>query len=233
MNQQESSTQDDGNDAELVSEFPPPPFYYAQASTLNPPQIPHDKILRSTNKTVADRKAKELEDRAKLSLGTSEADAAAVDGGVLGGDVPDFDKKTTGPDEGPIVAVFGDESYLEDPDLVPVEEDCDDPEIVKGEVSRLNREIIKGFITLVGDLIDAPLDHETCRNKLLQNFELMLKECNKFRQHQAREIMIEVLESQLTDRQSATKELNGQINEANLVLCQLKDIHEASMDVDD
>jgi hypothetical protein len=60
----------------------------------------------------------------------------------------------------------------------------------------------------------------------------MLKECNKFRQHQAREIMIEVLESQLTDRQNATKELNSQINEANRVLCQLKDIHEASMDVD-
>ena len=60
----------------------------------------------------------------------------------------------------------------------------------------------------------------------------MLKECNKFRQHQAREIMIEVLESQLTDRQNATKELNGQINEANRVLSQLKDIHEVSMDVD-
>ncbi len=25
---------------------------------------------------------------------------------------------------------------IQDPDLVPVEEDCDDPEIVKGEVSR-------------------------------------------------------------------------------------------------
>lgn len=113
VNQQESATQDhDDNDAELVSEFPPPPYYYAQASSLTPPPIPFGTVLRSTNKTVAARKAKELEDRAKLSLGTSEGDVA-MDTGVLGGVVPDFDQQISESDEGPIVAVFGDESYLE------------------------------------------------------------------------------------------------------------------------
>ena len=68
--------------------------------------------IRSTNKTVAARKAKELEDRAKLSLGTREGDVA-MDTGVLGGVVPDFDQQISESDEGPIVAVFGDESYLE------------------------------------------------------------------------------------------------------------------------
>ena len=62
----------------------------------------------------------------------------------------------------------------------------------------------------------------TCRNKLLQNFELMLKECNKFRQHQAREILIEILEAQLADRQRAAKELNVQVDESNIVLSELK-----------
>ncbi len=56
----------------------------------------------------------------------------------------------------------------------------------------------------------------------------MLKECNKFRQHQAREILIEVLENQLADRQKATKELNDQIEEANQMLAQLKSLEESS-----
>lgn len=225
MNSQEAGNQEhDDNDAELVSEFPPPPYYYSHASSssLKPPPIPHELIARSTKKTVATRKAKELEEKTRLSLGTSEGDNVDADAGMLGGVVPDFDQKMSEPDDGPVVTVFGDEVYLEDPDLLPLEQDCDDPHIVKSEVRRLNKEILKGFIKLVNDLINNPLDHETCRNKLLQNFELMLKECNKFRQHQAREILIEILEAQLADRQRAAKELNVQVDESNIVLSELK-----------
>ena len=58
----------------------------------------------------------------------------------------------------------------------------------------------------------------------------MLKECNKFRQHQAREILIEVLESQLADRQQAAKELNDQIDEAKRFLSQLNVVEGSSSD---
>ncbi len=116
VDQQENN---DDNDAELVSEFPPPPYYYAQASTLQPPPIPHGTVERCTRKTVAMRKAKEIEDRARLSLGTSEGDVASMamdtdgTGMALGGVVPDFDQKIGEAGDGPIVTVFGDESYLE------------------------------------------------------------------------------------------------------------------------
>ncbi len=50
----------------------------------------------------------------------------------------------------------------------------------------------------------------------------MLKECNKFREHQAREVLIETLETQLENRQAALKELNDQIAESDIMLEKLK-----------
>ena len=108
MSQQEAAPQDhDDNDAELVSEFPPPPYYYSQASTLTPPPIPHDALVRSTNKAVAQRKAKILEEKARFG-GDGGLNGSVVDAGMLGGVVPDLQS-----DDGPTVAVFGEESYVE------------------------------------------------------------------------------------------------------------------------
>lgn len=55
----------------------------------------------------------------------------------------------------------------------------------------------------------------------MKNIEQLLKECNKFREHQARELMIQTLEKQLSDRKSAVQELRHQISEANKCLMEL------------
>lgn len=218
-----AATENDDNEAELVSEFPPPPYYYMHTASLTPPLIPKEAIEKSTKKSVANKRAREAE--AKIRLGYF-----ATDGAVLGNFAPQFDDdgKLDGfhDDGNAAVTVFGVESYLEDPDLVPIVDDCCDPQQVKAEVGRLNKEILKGFMTLVGALINSPLEQEPCREELMTNIELILKECNKFRYHQAREIMIRVLEKQLSDRKNALQELNFQIRESTKVLLELKSVSE-------
>ena len=46
----------------------------------------------------------------------------------------------------------------------------------------------------------------------------MLQECNKFREHQARELLIELLEQQLAGRQKLVRELQTNIAKADEVL---------------
>jgi uncharacterized coiled-coil protein SlyX len=46
----------------------------------------------------------------------------------------------------------------------------------------------------------------------------MLQECNKFREHQSREILIEMLEVQLAERQKLVKKLRAQISAAKAAL---------------
>lgn len=46
----------------------------------------------------------------------------------------------------------------------------------------------------------------------------MLQECNKFREHQAREILIELLEKQLKSRQDVLKDLKEELNKADEIL---------------
>jgi hypothetical protein len=101
--QQEGVTQNE-DDAELVSEFPPPPNYFTQASSLTPPPIPKEALVRSTKKAVAQRRAREIEAKSKFG----------GDAGILGGAVPDFEEQMNDvSDEGPTVAVFGEGCYVE------------------------------------------------------------------------------------------------------------------------
>lgn len=46
----------------------------------------------------------------------------------------------------------------------------------------------------------------------------MLQECNKFREHQAREMLIELLEQQLAERQRLARELRNNIAKADKLL---------------
>jgi MED7 protein len=46
----------------------------------------------------------------------------------------------------------------------------------------------------------------------------MLQECNKFREHQAREVLIDLLEKQLARRESLVKELEVCVDEADRLL---------------
>lgn len=50
------------------------------------------------------------------------------------------------------------------------------------------------------------------------NVFLMLQECNKFREHQAREILIGLLEKEQEDRKKIIENLRSQVSEADKIL---------------
>jgi hypothetical protein len=112
----------------------------------------------------------------------------------------------------PIVAVFGE--IVEDPTLVYVEEECNNPTILRDNVKRLNRSVLQGFLKLVNKLVNDPIENKKCRDDLSHNIFLMLQETNKFREHQAREILIATLEQQLEQREEGLGLLRNQIREA-------------------
>ena len=56
------------------------------------------------------------------------------------------------------------------------------------------------------------------RDELSHNIFLMLQETNKFREHQAREILIEILEKQLGEREKLLKELEEGIERTDSLL---------------
>ena len=56
------------------------------------------------------------------------------------------------------------------------------------------------------------------RDELSHNVFLMLQETNKFREHQSREILIEILEKQLAERQALLEELEDGIERADSLL---------------
>eukprot|EP00577_Skeletonema_sp_RCC1716_P018561 CAMPEP_0113424352 /NCGR_PEP_ID=MMETSP0013_2-20120614/29544_1 /TAXON_ID=2843 ORGANISM="Skeletonema costatum, Strain 1716" /NCGR_SAMPLE_ID=MMETSP0013_2 /ASSEMBLY_ACC=CAM_ASM_000158 /LENGTH=265 /DNA_ID=CAMNT_0000312349 /DNA_START=62 /DNA_END=856 /DNA_ORIENTATION=+ /assembly_acc=CAM_ASM_000158 len=91
----------------------------------------------------------------------------------------------------PIVAVFGE--IVEDPTLLlhTDQEDCNNPTILRDNVKRLNRSVLQGFLKLVSKLVHDPIENKSSRDELSHDIFLMLQECNKFREHQAREILIE------------------------------------------
>lgn len=51
----------------------------------------------------------------------------------------------------------------------------------------------------------------------------MLQECNKFREHQAREILIDLLERQLEERKQKLENLRNQVSKADEIVAQIKE----------
>lgn len=103
--QQQTTEENEGNaEAELVSEFPPPPFYYKLSLSLSPPPIPKEAIERSTKESIRKKAAIEMEERNRLG-----GDLNANEGRSLGGPVPEFRGKM----DGPMIKIFGEENYLE------------------------------------------------------------------------------------------------------------------------
>lgn len=105
-------------DGELVTEFPPPPFYYTQVSSLTPPPIPHEAIQRASLKALEQlKKKKEEAEKTRLaSVGLVGVDGVGMEGGgnneeFLGGDAPDFEKSVGENEKDEEVAVFGE--YVE------------------------------------------------------------------------------------------------------------------------
>jgi len=60
-----------------------------------------------------------------------------------------------------------------------------------------------------------PIAYRKTRDELSHNVFLMLQECNKFREHQARETLIELLQKQLEERKRLVRELQAAVSEAD------------------
>ena len=81
----------------LVSEFPPPPFYYTEVSKLTPPEIPKEALERGTRRAAAAAaRAREAAERLRLADESTNTDA------ILGGIRADDQEE-----EGDVVGVFG------------------------------------------------------------------------------------------------------------------------------
>mmetsp|Transcript_39619 Transcript_39619/g.82777 ORF Transcript_39619/g.82777 Transcript_39619/m.82777 type:complete len:312 (+) Transcript_39619:29-964(+) len=215
---------------------------------LKPPEIPERAFRVAAKKVMAERrKAREESERIRMEAEKEES-GSAVDGGSGGGETNKMDVDKTDasvassavestntarsassvakkeedddsidPDDPnePVVAVFGE--IVEDPTLV-MEEECHDPVEIRENVKRLNQAVLNGFLKLVQKLVHDPNDNKKLRDELSHNLFLMLQECNKFREHQAREILIDTLEQQLKRREEGLKMLNTQIGEADEAL---------------
>ena len=95
----ETDAAEPGEAALLVSEFPPPPFYYRQASQLTPPEIPTESLERASERAAAAAaKAKAESERLRLQLEDDDDKTNAILGGVTDENVEE---------EGDVVAVFG------------------------------------------------------------------------------------------------------------------------------
>jgi len=95
---------------------------------------------------------------------------------------------------------------------------CEDPAVIRDEVKRLNREVVRGFVSLVGDLVNRPSENKKRRDELQHNVFLMLQETNKFREHQSRELLIEILERQNEERERLVRELEERIRQSKELL---------------
>ncbi len=81
----------------LVSEFPPPPFYYTEVANLRPPDIPKDALERGTRRAAAAAaRAREAAERLRLADDSTNTDA------ILGGVRADEKEE-----EGEVIGVFG------------------------------------------------------------------------------------------------------------------------------
>jgi mediator of RNA polymerase II transcription subunit 7 len=81
----------------LVSEFPPPPFYYTEVANLRPPDIPKEALERGTRRAAAAAaRAREAAERLRLADDSTNTDA------ILGGVRADEKEE-----EGEVIGVFG------------------------------------------------------------------------------------------------------------------------------
>jgi hypothetical protein len=151
----EENTDAPGEASLLVSEFPPPPFYYRQLALLTPPTIPTEALTRGTRKAAA-AAARARAEAERIRLVADDADKTdAILGGVQ---VPEGAEED---EEGSVVAVFGE--IVEDPLLVEPLDPCEDPKVIRDEVKRLNQEVLQGFVRLVQDLVHRPVENKYVR----------------------------------------------------------------------
>jgi hypothetical protein len=124
----------------LVSEFPPPPYYFSLASKglLEPPAIPVEALKYAARKAAAmaaeAERSAEAERFASLdihSLSASAAGAHQLSPSVNNIAATSSDKELL---EGDVVAVFSE--IVEDPMLFQVEHDCENPTAVRDRLKQ-------------------------------------------------------------------------------------------------
>lgn len=73
------------------------------------------------------------------------------------------------------------------------------------------------------DTSKLPLCCRKSRDELSHNIFLMLQETNKFREHQSRELLIELLEQQLQERRKLAEDLEAKVARADALLARRTD----------
>eukprot|EP00594_Rhizosolenia_setigera_P002600 CAMPEP_0178947894 /NCGR_PEP_ID=MMETSP0789-20121207/5159_1 /TAXON_ID=3005 /ORGANISM="Rhizosolenia setigera, Strain CCMP 1694" /LENGTH=313 /DNA_ID=CAMNT_0020628177 /DNA_START=1 /DNA_END=942 /DNA_ORIENTATION=- len=254
-NNAKDDDEDDDDEDLLVSEFPPPPFYYKSYASLKPPKIPSQKLKEYSEKAAfivkdavrvmeakyEEKKSAEDEvenknlikstENKKNNKNTETNTTNEEDKGETSSSVVKMDeeklKQIHEQLQKNITTVFGD-VIIEDPIHVSVPDDCSEPQRVQKKIKQLNRKVVNSYIKLVGELVhdnDAFSNNiKKCRDELSHNVLLMLHEANKFREHQAREILIGVLETQLKQRKEALEMLKKEIQDGKLALDKMKEV---------
>lgn len=82
----------------------------------------------------------------------------------------------------------------------------------------MNQEVVNGFVKLVDKLVNDPSENKVVREEISQNLCLMIQECNKYRDHQGRELLIKTLEEQLEKRNNILRDVNNEIRNAENLL---------------
>jgi len=94
-----------------------------------------------------------------------------------------------------------------------VDQQCTNPEEIAIAMKSLNRQIMTSFVTLTRVLVHEP---KAAREELITLSQLLirlLEECNRYRDHQARENLIRCLEDQLKMKRTMLKALEGDLTE--------------------
>ena len=211
-----AASQQEGEAQCLVSEFPnPPPYYRLFGGSLPadqlppPPPIPTAKLEATAQKvaeiTAAVQTIRDEQSDTLVGVDPNSLVAAAAHAAIAAATVP--------PNLEEVVSIFGE--VVEDPLLrIPNEkegsedrETCDDPSDVAREMKTINRQIMTSFVTLTNVLLQEPA---VARSELVKVSKLLvrlLEQSNRYREHQARENLIAVLEETAEAKRTALEEV--------------------------
>lgn len=202
----------------LVSEFPPPPYYFPMAAasnttTLPPPPIPHAALKHGTERAA---QAAALARQQQQTAADSSTSTDTILGGG-GQHAIHHDNDDANNNNNKMVAVFGE--IVEDPYLVvPPDGSIENPQDILNAITELNGTVLRNFQSLVMDLVHQPQHNVESRAALTNNIVQMIQHVNQFREHQARELLIQLLEAQLHQRQQLLVELQKDIVQADQLL---------------
>ena len=217
-----AASQQEGEAQCLVSEFPnPPPYYKLFGGSLPadqvppPPPIPTAKLEATAQKvaaiTAAVQRIRSEQSDTLVGVDPNSPVAAAAHAAIAAAAVP--------PNLAEVVSIFGE--VVEDPLLrIPhekkeggsdedsrKEETCDDPSDVAREMKRINHRIMTSFVALTNVLLQEPAAARSELVKVSKWLVRLLEQSNRYREHQARENLIAVLEETAEAKRTALEEV--------------------------